>query len=76
MRQGFALVEYAELMVAEDSEEKLREWFPLRAPTDAAEAAALEAAAEGLESDMEAHTRQGFVLRPAPPKEVKLSSII
>lgn len=70
VQQGFALVEYAELMVAEDSRDKLSEWFPLAEPADAAAAAALEVAASQLPQEWEAHARPGFVLRPQPPEEV------
>jgi hypothetical protein len=72
VQRGFALVEYAELSVAEESSEKLQEWFPLQQPGDVAAEAAAEAAAEQLPPGAEAHTRRGFLLRPPPPAQVRL----
>jgi len=73
VQQGFALVEYAELMVAEDSADRLSEWFPLAEPADKAEVSALKAAAAQLPEGSDAHTRAGFALRPAPPAEVGIA---
>lgn len=70
VQQGFALVEYAELMVVEDSTERLSEWFPLAEPAEKTEVSVLEAAAAQLPEGSDVHTRAGFALRPAPPAEV------
>jgi hypothetical protein len=59
---GFALVEYDELVDAEDSDERLREWFPV--PGEHQDAAALPAGRA-------MHAADGYQLRPRPPPEVR-----
>ena len=61
-QHGFALVAYDELMVAEDSDEKLQEWFPLPGTPQANRAL--------LKSTFDSHFGPGFKIRPPPPPEV------
>ena len=62
LQQGFALVTYDELMVSEDADTKLQEWYPL--PQTTKDRRAL------LPSDCDAHFGPGFKLRPIPPTQV------
>ena len=62
LRHGFALVMYDELMVSEDTDTRLQEWFPLPQTTEDKRAELL--------SDCDAHFGPGFKLRPIPPLEV------
>lgn len=62
LQHGFALVAYDELMVSEDSDEKLQEWFPLPGATQAKQAL--------LDATYDSHFGPGFKIRPPPPPEV------
>ena len=66
LQHGFALVAYDELMVAEDSDEKLQEWFPLPGTPPASKAL--------LDSAYDSHFGPGFKIRPPPPPEVGYSA--
>ena len=62
LQHGFALVAYDELMVSEDSDEKLQEWFPLPGTPKAKQAL--------IDPTHDSHFGQGFKVRPPPPTEV------
>lgn len=62
LQHSFALVAYDELMVSEDSGEKLQEWFPLPGASQAKLAL--------LETTYDSHFGPGFKIRPPPPPEV------
>lgn len=62
LQHGFALVAYDELMVSEDSDEKLQEWFPLPGTPQTNK--------DLLESTYDSHFGPGFKIRPPPPAEV------
>ena len=62
LQHGFVLVAYDELMVSEDSDEKLQEWFPLSGTPQSNK--------DLLESTYDSHFGPGFKIRPPPPPEV------
>ena len=62
LQHGFALVAYDELMVSEDSDEKLQEWFPLPATPHTNK--------DLLDSTYDSHFGPGFKIRPPPPSDV------
>ena len=66
LHHGFALIAYDELMVSENSDEKLQEWFPLPGTPEGHRAL--------LEATHDSHFGSGFKIRPPPPPEVSCSS--